>query len=170
MTKLSRLIVVVIFTTACNTNGSVTAMRQVDRDFLLKASEANLAEVEIGALAVTRATSPDVLAFAEMMRTEHQAALQDLNAMANDKNTPITLTINSEHQEIKQRLADLNGYAFDTAYMHSQIKDHERTIAIVETEISTGNDPQIVEYATQYLPDLQRHLQEADSISSLIKQ
>jgi putative membrane protein len=169
MIKLSCLIVAVIFAAACSSNGSLTAMRQVDRDFVLKASEANIAEIEIGEIAIANATTPEVRTFAEMMRTDHQSALDDLKSIANDKNTGITLSINFDHQKIKQDLAQLNGYVFDTAYMQSRVRDIGKTIAIFETEISTGSDSQIVDYATEYLMHLQRHRQQADSISSLIK-
>lgn len=162
-------VVIAILATACDSE-DLTSMRQVDRDFILKASEANLAEIELGELAATKATAPSVRNFGEMMMSEHQAAYEELESIANDKSTAITTSINFEHQEIKQKLTELSGYAFDTAYMRSQIKDHEKTIALFEAEISNGNDPEVRDHAIEYLPKIQHHHHKADSISLLINQ
>ena len=171
MTKLLKLAIIVIaaLTTACDSD-DLTSMRQGDRDFILKASEANLAEIELGELAATKATASSVRNFAEMMITEHQAAYDELELIAVDKSTAIAKSINFEHQEIKQKLTEMSGYAFDTAYMHSLIKEHGKTIVLFETEISNGNDPQVKDHAIQYLPQIQRHHHKADSISLLINQ
>jgi len=163
-------ITIVILASACNTNGDLTAMRQVDRDFVLRASEANLAQIQLAEIAVTRATTSAVLSFANQMATEHRSALDELEELAEDKNTAITRSINLDHQEIEQKLSIMNGYTFDTAYMKSQILDHEKIIALFETEISNGNDPKITDYALQYLPDIQRNHDRADSISRLLDQ
>jgi len=171
MTKLVNLAIVVIaaLATACDSE-DLTPMRQVDRDFIVKASEANLAEIELGELAATKATAASVRNFAEMMITEHQAAYDELESIAIDKSTGITTSVNFEHQEIKQKLTEMSGHAFDTAYMRSTIKDHEKAIELFETEISNGNDPHVKEHAVQYLPQIQRHHHKADSISLLINQ
>ena len=171
MTKLVKLAVVVIaaLATACDSE-DLTSMRQVDRDFILKASEANLAEIELGELAATKATVSSVRNFGEMMITEHQAAYDELESIAIDKSTAIATSINFEHQEIKQNLTEMSGYAFDTAYMRRIIKDHEKIIELFETEISNGNDPHVQDFAIQYLPQIQRHHHKADSISLLINQ
>ena len=171
MIKLLKRIIVVIaaLATSCNSE-DVTSMRQVDRDFILKASELNLAEIELGELAATKATAPSVRNFAELMVTEHQAAYDELESIATDNSTAITTSVNFEHQDIKQRLSEMSGYAFDTAYMRSQIKDHEKSILLFETEISNGNDPRVKDHAIQYLPQIQLHHHKADSISLLINQ
>jgi len=171
MTKLLKLAIVVIaaLITACDSE-DLTPMRQVDRDFIVKASEANLTEIELGELALTKATAPSVRNFAEMMITEHQTAYDELESIAIDKSTGITTSVNFEHQEIKQKLTEMSGYAFDTAYMRSTIKEHEKTIALFEAEISNGNDPHVKDYAIQYLPQIQLHHHRADSISLLINQ
>ena len=125
MKKLLKLAIVVIavLVTACDSE-DLTSMRQVDRDFILKASESHLAEIELGELAATKATAPSVRNFAEMMIEEHQAAYHELESIAIDKSTGIATSVNFEHQAIKQKLAEMSGYPFDTAYMRSTIKDH----------------------------------------------
>lgn len=167
---LGWIVVTVVFASACNKNGDLTAMRQVDRDFILKASEINLAEIELAEVAQTRTANPLVLAFAQLITIDHQPALDELKAIANSRNTAITTSINLEHQDIKQKLSEMSGYSFDTAYMQSQIHIHENGIALFESEIANGNDPDVRDYATAYLPDIQRHRHKADSISRHIEQ
>jgi len=159
------LAITVVVAGACDDDDNdSTSLEQADQDFVLKASEANLAEIELGELAATKSTTPSVKAFGEMMVSEHQVALDELDSIAGKKNAPVTRELNAEHQEVKATLTGLTGYSFDSAYMHSQVKDHEKAIALFEKQNSNGIDPDVTGYATKYLPHIQMHHHKADSI------
>jgi putative membrane protein len=151
-------------------NGDLTVMRQVDRDFILKASEINLTEIALAELAAVNANTPAVRSFAEIMLAENETALEDLRSIADDKNAAITQSINLEHQKLLERLTIISGYPFDTAYMNAQVMIHEKTFQLYESQISGGSDPVIVRHAIAYLPDIKRYYQIADSIFSVIQQ
>jgi putative membrane protein len=159
------LAITVVVAGACDDDDNdSTSLGQADQDFVLKASEANLAEIELGELAATKSTTPSVKAFGEMMVAEHQVALDELDSIAGRKNASMTRELNSEHEQVKATLTGLVGYSFDSAYMHSQVKDHEKAIALFETQSSNGIDPDVTGYATKYLPHIQMHHHKADSI------
>ena len=165
------LAITVVIAGACDDddNGS-TSLEQKDQDFVLKASEANLAEIELGELAATKSTTPSVKAFGEMMVAEHQVAFDELDSIAGEKNAPMTRELNAEHEQIKAALTGMVGYSFDSAYMQSQIKDHEKAIALFEDQSTTGIDPDVTAYAAKYLPGIEMHHHKADSIFMTLEQ
>ena len=159
------LAITIVVAGACDDDDNdSTSLEQKDQDFVLKASEANLAEIELGELAATKSTTPSVKAFGEMMVAEHQVAFDELDSIAGKKNTSMTRELNAEHEQVKATLTGLSGYSFDSAYMHSQVKDHEKAIALFETQSTTGVDPDVTAYAAKYLPGIKMHHHKADSI------
>jgi putative membrane protein len=147
-----------------------SSMNDTDRNFVLNASEANLAEIELGQLAALKSSSASVRSFGQMMMEEHQVALDELDSIADKKDAELTTTLNAKHEEMKSRLSTLVGFQFDTAYMNGQVKDHQATRGLFETEISAGADQDIQDYANKYLPHIQMHLDEAISISNELNQ
>jgi putative membrane protein len=145
-------------------------MLEVDRNFVMNASESNLAEIEMGELAAMKGTSPEVISFGEMMVTEHQTALDDLDSVAENKDVSMATELNAKHQALKQRLSTMSGYSFDTAYMRSQVMDHETAEALFEDHVNNGRDEQVKGYSTKYLPHIRMHLEEATSILSSLEQ
>jgi putative membrane protein len=139
-------------------------IQEVDRTFVMNASEANQAEIELGQLASTKSATPEVAAFGQMMVTEHQTALDELDSIADAKDVTMNTQLNAKHQELKQRLSTLVGYSFDTAYMRSQVMDHETTATLFQNEINSGRDQDVKNYASKYLPHVQMHLNEAEEI------
>jgi putative membrane protein len=163
------LAITVIAASACD-DDDTAGLQETDRNFITNASEANLAEIDLGRLAAMKSATPSVQDFGNMMVTEHQTALDELEGIANEKNVDMTTALNAAHQELKQKLSTMTGYAFDTAYMRSQVKDHEKTIALFETEITSGTDEQVKAYANKYLPHIEMHHHKADSILNSLDQ
>ena len=63
---------------ACDDDDNDPKLQETDRTFIINASEGNLAEIELGQLAVTKSTTPGVKEFGQMMVTEHQTAWDEL--------------------------------------------------------------------------------------------
>jgi putative membrane protein len=145
-------------------------MNGMDRNFVMNASEANMAEIELGQIAAMKSSTESVRAFGQMMVTEHQTALDELQTIADEKDVEMATELYAKHQQLKEQLNSLTGFQFDTAYMNNQVKDHQSTESLFETEISAGRDQQIKDYANKYLPHIQMHLHHADSISNTLNQ
>jgi putative membrane protein len=73
-------------------------------------------------------------------------------------------TIDAQHQMLMSRLDTLNGLAFDTVYINSQVKDHQANVTLFQSEVSAGSNQSVKDYASKYLPHIQMHLNMADSI------
>ncbi|MFL5810805.1 MAG: DUF4142 domain-containing protein [Flavisolibacter sp.] len=153
--------------TACdkNNNDNNNNSNSTDQMFVTQVAIGNQAEIQAGQLAATKATNAGVKSFAQMMVSEHTQAQADLKTSATSAGFTVSDSVDAEHRALMTRLSTLSGYAFDTAYMHSQVNDHLKTLTIFQSEIYSGSNQTIRGYATQYQPHIQMHLQMADSIT-----
>jgi putative membrane protein len=165
------LVAVIAATSACDDDdNNNNALAQVDRDFVMNVSEANKAEIEAGQLAMNKGTAQEVQDFGTQMVSEHSTALTDLQTLATKKNATTASTLNEEHQALKQKLTNYTGYSFDTAYVNSQVKDHQKVIAMFQTYQSNGKDADLKNYASTNLPHLQEHLAKAIQVKTTLDQ
>src|SRR4051812_16514672 len=76
-----------------------------DRTFIEHMLDANQAEMDLGKLAATRATNPDVKRFAKMMVTDHRKAGASLEAIASRQGIPALAQREEKHRELTDRLS-----------------------------------------------------------------
>ena len=81
---------------ACDDDDNDMALREQDRNFVTNAQEANFAEVDLGNLAAMKGTTPSVKAVGQMMATEYQAALDELEAISDDKDAETMTSTESD--------------------------------------------------------------------------
>jgi putative membrane protein len=153
---------------ACKDDDDNNNISEADRTYVTSVAEANQAEIELGQLAASKSTTDGVKMFGQMMATEHQTAQNDLKTLATNTKVTLSNTLNQKHQQLKDMLMTLSDYSFDTAYIHSQARDHRIVQSMFQTEISGGKDQRVKDYANKYLPHIQMHLQKADSISGTL--
>jgi putative membrane protein len=152
--------------TACkkdDTEDKLNANAQ-DQSFVTSANMSNSAEIRLGQLALSRSSNAGVKTFAQLMVTEHSQAQTDLGSVATGINVNVKDSIDAQHQMLMSRLDTLNGLAFDTVYINSQIKDHQANVTLFQSEVSAGSNQSVKDYASKYLPHIQMHLNMADSI------
>jgi len=134
-------------------------------DFVEDASAKGVAEVEAGKLAQEKGTSADVKTFAAMMVKDHTEANQKLKAIAEQKKLEVSTDAELLDQA-KAMILDLrSAKSFDQAYANNQVNAHEATIKIFEDEIKNGDDAELKAYATQTLPKLKAHLEQAKALA-----
>ena len=147
-------------------NPPPTDVSTTDRNFVVMASMGNQAEIEASQLALTRGTDTSIKSFAQMMIMDHQMAAAGLDSIASDLGLYAPDSLDAEHVALQAQLGTLSGYAFDSVYINSQVVDHQENIALFQTERDNGTNQRLREYAVSLLPNLQIHLQRADSIAS----
>jgi putative membrane protein len=143
---------------------------QADKAFIMKAAQANMAEIEAGKLAAEKAGTDSVKMFAQMMITDHTTALNDLGELAKKANVTLPAEPDPEHKMMKERLMKLNGSSFDAAYMKAQVTDHEKTIGLLQSQMNNATDQSVKDYAAKYLPKVKMHYQMAQDLSMKTKQ
>jgi putative membrane protein len=132
-----------------------------DQAFAMAAAEGGLAEVELGRLAADHASSPDVKKFGQRMVDDHGKANEELATILTQKKITPPTALKGKEKSNYDRLAKLNGAAFDRAYMSDMVKDHEKDVKEFERESTSGKDPDLKAFATKTLPTLQDHLKMA---------
>lgn len=144
------------------------AMAQIspaDKTFATKAAAGGLAEVSLGTLATQNAGNAQVRAFGQRMVTDHTQANQELIQIAKQQDMTIPTKPDAADHATEQRLENMKGQAFDTAYMQDMVQDHQKDVAEFRQEANSGKDPALKAFAQKYLPVLQQHLQMAESVS-----
>ena len=126
--------------------------------FVRAAGEANLAEIESGKLALTKAQSPEVKKFAEQMVKDHTKAGTELEGIATPKSLDVPKTVNAEHKAVMSKLKTLSGADFDSAYMAQMKKDHDKAVALfTSASASSDVDKDLQGFAKKTLPTLEHH-------------
>jgi putative membrane protein len=136
-----------------------------DQRFMKEAAAGGMAEVELGQLAADKASSPDVKEFAQRMVKDHSQANDQLKQIAMQKNVTLPTSPSAKDRMTKKKLSNMSGDAFDKAYMADMVKDHKKDIAAFQKESSSGQDPDVKQFASQTLPTLKDHLKQAESVS-----
>jgi len=136
-----------------------------DQKFAEKAAQGGKAEVELGQLAVQKASDDKVKQFGQKMVDDHTQANQKLQQVAEQEHLTLPTTMDPAAQQEQQRLSKLSGPEFDKAYMRYQLKDHEKDVAEFKKEAATGKDSGIKNFAQSTLPTLQEHLKLAQQIA-----
>ncbi len=141
----------------------------VDEQFVKKAAQGDKAEVELGQLALQKASSNEVKKFAQRMVDDHTKNGDELKSVAGSKGITLPDKPEAKEQAEKDRLSKLSGAAFDKAYMAHMVKDHTKDVAEFKKESKNGKDSAIKDYASKSLPTLENHLTEAKSVDQKVK-
>jgi len=132
--------------------------------FMTKAAQGGKAEVELGQLAQSKASDPQVKAYGQMLVTDHSAANDELATLARNKSVTVPSDVSAAQKATKDRLDKLTGAAFDKAYMAQMVKDHETDIKEFERAANSA-DADVKAFASKTLPTLRHHLEEAQRIA-----
>jgi putative membrane protein len=104
-----------------------------NREFLTKAMDANMAEIELGRLAQEKGANAEVKRFAQMMVTDHSKSLDMLKPIATRQGTPMVAQLDDQHRDLRDRLARLSGAEFDREYMRAMVDGHEQMVDLLQT-------------------------------------
>ena len=128
-----------------------------DKTFVMNAGLGGMAEVEMGKLAVQKASDDRVKQFGQKMIDDHSQANEDLKAMASAEKIDIPVSLDSKHQATIDRLNKLSGTAFDHAYVREMVRDHNEEVKEFQKEAQNGQDSAVRAFASKTLPTLQEH-------------
>ena len=131
--------------------------------FVPMATSSNLFEIESSRLALNRARNPEVRRFARQMIRDHTLATRRMAAVV--RRTGMQMPPPALVPRHQAMLASVQAAAdFDTAYMGAQVMAHQESIALFTAYGSNGDVPPLANFARATLPNLQMHLDHAQSI------
>ena len=128
---------------------------------LEKLAQGGMTEVEAGKLALNKSTTPGVKEFAEMMVKDHSASNEKVKALAATRKLTLPKAPSEAQQDTMKALHARTGAHFEQAYLAAQVKAHEETVAMLKSEIASGQDAETKSLARELLPTVERHLKEA---------
>lgn len=145
--------------------GGAMAQGKIDKndaDLLQDIARANIAEIETGKLATSKATDPNVKKFAQMMVTDHTKGLSDVKKVASAKGVELPKSPDAMHKAAMLEFKALRGNTFDSRYVkQAGVGDHEATEKLLQKAQSDANDADVKALANKMLPVVQAHLTHA---------
>ena len=156
-------------TTTGATGGTVSSMSDEDKTFVANAGMGGLFEVQAGNLALQKAQSADVKAFAQQMVTDHGKANADLAQLATTKGLALPTELGGPHKGAFDHLSMLSGAEFDKAYMAHMVEDHDKDVAAFEKASTTAIDADVKTFAGTTLPVLKQHQAKSKEVSAKLK-
>jgi putative membrane protein len=139
---------------------STKEAKSPDSTFVMKMANGGMAEVELGKLAVKNGGSQDVKSLGQRMIDDHSKAGDELKAIAERKNIAWPTQLDAKDKALHDKLAALNGDAFDRAYLNAMLSDHKKDAAELRTESKSGKDPDVKAWAAKTLPTVEDHLKQ----------
>jgi putative membrane protein len=169
-----------------------------DKKFIMEALHGGMMEVELGKMAVDKASSADVKQFAQRMVDDHSKANDELMQLASQKGITIPADhammgksdqsttsdtaasashtgSESKHHDAMMKahatmdkLSKLSGADFDREYMDMMVKDHVKDVKEFEEASMKAKNADVKAWAAKTLPTLREHLQMARDVNSKV--
>lgn len=162
-------------TTSTGTNtagenvGSTTTGASVNREFVDNAASGGMMEVELGTIALERASSQEVKDLARHIMDDHTKANEQLKSIAAKENIPVPGVLKDDQRDNIDKLSKLSGSDFDKEYVDLMVKDHKDDIKEFEDMAQNAQSPGLKAFAQQTLPVLRDHLQMAQTVQSKLE-
>jgi putative membrane protein len=140
-----------------------------DSNIVAILDEANKADSAAGALALKKATRPEVKAFARLMMSEHhtlrvagQQLAKELNvAPKPPEHNPLAGYVRNEAAELQKTP---KGPGFDRTYIDHEVSVHQAVLDFANQARVTTQTPQLRALIEKAIPVIRGHLEKAESI------
>lgn len=160
---MNRMALIVCCTLAAMSGAALSAEALTAKDFVTRASEAGMAEVQTGNLAVKKAAGAPARTYGQMMVDDHGKANKELEALAKSKGLAPAAAPGAKHKAAFDSLNGKTGADFDAAYARQMVADHQEAVALF-TQASALPDKDLAGFASKTLPTLKHHLEEAQKL------
>lgn len=141
-------------------------LSSTDRKFMMDAAAGGMAEVEMGRLALEKASSDDVKKYAQQMIDDHTKANEELMQVASTKGVTLPSGPDAKHMALMQKMRGMSGAEFDRMYIkESGVNDHAKMEKLFQKESTGGKDADARAFAAKTLPTVQMHLKMARDMS-----
>ena len=152
--------------------GSAIEIRQDDSDdvddqtaFIRTAVSDAATEIRAAELAQDRADSSEIREFAERVRDEQQAIMDDGAEVAADFDVDAPQEPRDDDEiALIDDLDEMNGDEFDETYLRAFVLDQRVTITDFESAAATMDDG-VAEFANRHLATLRRQLEDAEDLA-----
>jgi putative membrane protein len=119
--------------------GGAGANLNSDGEFVHDVASKNMAEIELSRMALDKATSPQVKAFAQMMMHEHGAAEDKLKSVVSGHAIEWPAQLVDKDREAADELAKKQGPDFDRDYVKAMVEVHQNLAAKLESRLDVSS-------------------------------
>jgi len=143
------------------------AVQKREADFSVEAANGNMIEMQLAALAKTKAVNKRVRNYAAMMIKDHNKMNAELKRIATAKNITLPQALSDEAKNDIDKLNKKEKGDFDRAYINMMVTDHKNDIDKFERMAKDCKDPALKDFVNETLPMLRKHLDSANAIDKL---
>lgn len=140
---------------------TATSLSAADREFMHKAAEGGMKEVEMGRMGEQMGKSAEVKSFGKRIAADHSKANNELMALAQKKGVKLS--------NKAPKMEKMSGANWDKQYMAAMVKDHEKDLAEFQHEASGGSDADVRAFAAKTSKVIQKHLELAKTAAAKVK-
>jgi len=149
--------------------GTVSAqMTTTTKGFVTAAATSDMYEVTAGKIALQRAQSPDVKAFAQKMVDAHTMTTQKLKGILASNNVNVTppAHVDNRRQGMLDDLRGAKAADFDHRYITQQIAAHKEADILFRGYAKDGDNAAIKDFAATTDKDIKMHLSMAQQLDA----
>ena len=136
-------------------------------EFLVRAANSTMAELEMVRNAGQVGTIQHVKNFASMLAKDHETLHQEIKSLAATKNVVLPTAIDGEDQKEVTDLAGKTGKNYDKEFINEMIDRHKSGIKLYEDAAKDANDADVKAFANNMLAKLRMHLDSAQAIKKM---
>jgi putative membrane protein len=144
-----------------------------DNNILARLAQGDRMEVQAARIAIGKATSADLRAFARQLADNHSASENDARTMAQrlkiQEQPAANDTTKAHQQALVARLnATPKGTTFDTTYVRHLIDSHSATLKDARAMEPKATNAEVKKLVQAAIPELERHLARARAIGKAL--
>lgn len=139
-----------------------------EAQFMVKAANGGMTEIQLSQHAQKNSDNPRIKSFAAMIIEDHTSANEQLAVLAQSQNVTLPDSLSSESTTTVKRLSIKAGKSFDKEYMKTMVKDHQSTVDDFKNELNQAKNAQLQAWISNTLPTLEKHLDSARILDSLV--
>jgi putative membrane protein len=142
--------------------GRSSNVKGADRKFAMMVAQTDLAEIQLGNLALQKSTNDEVKKIAQKLVDDHTKTSAALKQIASSKGLTLPTEPDAKHKALATKLEGESGEQFDKDFLSANSSDHHKVVSSFQKESQSGSDPEIKAFAIQFLPAIQEHSQTID--------
>jgi putative membrane protein len=145
-------------------SGSMSSVSKLDRDFMTKAAQSDMTEIQTSQLALQKSQNREIRDYAQKMIQQHTNSSKELMQIAQSKGVTLPKDVGSKNQPLVSKLSKLSGQEFDRAYMQGQIQSHQKTLNEYQAYLQKGQQQELIAFANKIAPLVSQHLEMAQGM------
>jgi putative membrane protein len=139
---------------------ALTYFKRADPQFMKEAAQDAMAKIHLAYLALQNAQNEQVKSFALQILTDYSKAQSGLFKIASQQAVVLSNTLTPKNLDTFEALSQLQGAAFDKAYMKAMLNDDQTATSRFTREATKGDG-----WASHTLPTLESNLKEAQKVA-----